>query len=205
MKQLDNNQKARIADYINGKPVTLTDEELQLLAEDDNLAAECLNIAEISKEYDETASMKKRGNGRVIRMVLMAAAACVVAVLAIAVMQDSNTATHSASSPSLALAELPDNGFSELPKEFAKFVETASASSNGNDLYAAEPDTPFDIELSQAFDGDTLLLCNTKKEIVLRLPVEDKVVPVEGLKAGLYCYYLIYNPKEMGAIIIGKE
>lgn len=204
MKELDHNQKARLADYLNGKPVEITDEELNLLAEDDNLAAECLSIAEISSEYDRQTAPAKNDNSRVIRMVIMAAAACLVAVLTITVLQDSNNASQT-TSPSLAEADQPDQGFSELPKEFAKFVETASTSTQGNDLYTAEPNTPFDIELSQAYENDTLLLCNTRKEIVMRLPVEDKVVPVEGLKAGLYCYYLVYNHKEMGAIIIGKE
>ena len=59
MKEIDDNLKAKFADYLNGKKVRLSDEELALLSEDDDLAKECLEIADISSEYDKEET--KRG------------------------------------------------------------------------------------------------------------------------------------------------
>ena len=92
MKTLDNNQKARIADYLNGRAINISDEELQMLADDDQLASECIEIAEIAAEasregvivqfpkanQNTAQPQAQRNNSKTLRMVIMAAAACLV-------------------------------------------------------------------------------------------------------------------------------
>ncbi len=119
MKTLDNNQKARIADYLNGRAINISDEELQMLADDDQLASECIEIAEIAAEasregvivqfpkanQNTAQPQAQKNNSKALRMVIMAAAACLVIAIAIPLFikndttnTDNNTAANVSSS-----------------------------------------------------------------------------------------------------------
>lgn len=190
---------ARLADYINGKPVQLTEEELQMLADNDDLAAQVLEIAQISQEAEDSMGKAK---GRTIRMIIMAAAACLVMGIAMGLIFQSgqgNRQMHGASS--LMAAQAPDKGYSSVPKEFESLIQSASAKGS----FDFPPNQPFDITLSRSYDNDTLVLCNTEANPLIRTKVNDNLASIEGLAPGLYYYYLIYNPTEKGALSIGVD
>lgn len=201
MRELDNNQKARLADYVNGLPVKLTENEINMLAEDDDLAAEILEIAEISRE---AGNAKAQGRGKTLRMVIMSLAACLVIGITLSMVlrsaQDENQPSAGKIS-SLAAASAPDKGFANLPKDFESLLQTASARSN----FDHKPNEAFDLMLSNSYDDDTLILCNANGQQLLKAKVNGNIVPIEGLSEGLYYYYLIYNPKEKGALAIGWD
>lgn len=198
MKELDNNQMARLADYINGKPVQLTDEELQMLAEDDDLAAQVMEIAQISQEAE--ASMGK-AKGRTIRMIVMAAAACLVMGLAMGLIFQNGTGRRATGTSSLMASQEVSKGYTNIPKEFESLIQSASTKG----AFDFPPDQPFDITLSRSFDNDTLVLCNTEAKQLIKTRVNGNLASIEGLASGLYYYYLIYNPTEKGALSIGVD
>ncbi len=231
MKTLDNNQKARLADYINGRAVNISDEELQLLADDDQLASECIEIAEIAAEasregvvvpFEKTTSTQRpaqKSNGKTIRMVIMAAAACLVLAIAIPLVikndtpnPDNNTTATSNEqqqptprkrSMGILSAKSLDKGYSELPEEYAGMIKSASAKG----FFDFEPETPFDIVFSAPVKPDTLYLYSPRvKTPLMTIPVSGESVTISpGLASGLYYYYLKYNLKERNAIAIGSE
>gem|GEM_PF-3221862 len=233
MKTLDNNQKARLADYINGRPVNISDEELQMLADDDQLASECIEIAEIAAEAElqqgiivqfpktqaSTPHAEKKSSGKTLRMIIMAAAACLVLAIAIpliinsdATPTDNATATSSddqqATTPrkrsmGILSAKSLDKGYYEMPEEFSKMIQTAS----NKGYFDFAPETPFDIIFSAPVKPDTLYLYSPRvKTPLMTIPVSGESATISpGLASGLYYYYLKYNLKERNAIAIGTE
>lgn len=215
MKTLDNNQKARIADYINGRPVNISDEELQMLADDDHLASECIEIAEIADQASkETEAAFTKKSGKVIRMVIMAAAACLVVAIAIPLLIQGDTpgynttaeqqsATPRKRSMGILSSKSLDKGYYELPEDFAKMIQSASAKG----FFDYEPETPFDIIFSTSIKPDTLYLCSPRvKTPLMTIPVSGESTTISpGLASGLYYYYLKYNLKERNAIAIGTD
>ncbi|MBO4772754.1 MAG: hypothetical protein J5595_09470 [Bacteroidales bacterium] len=230
MKTLDNNQKARLADYINGRAVNISDEELQLLADDDQLASECIEIAEIAAEasregvvvpFDNTTTTQRpaqKNNGKTIRMIIMAAAACLVIAIAIQFLTKNDTTTIPTDTASTDTEQQPpprkrsmgilsakslDKGYYELPEEFSKMIQSAHTKG----YFDFEPETPFDIVFSAPVKPDTLYLYSPRvKTPLMVLPVSGESVTISpGLASGLYYYYLKYNLKERNAIAIGTE
>ena len=233
MKTLDHNQIARLADYLNGRQVNITDEELQMLADDDQLAAECIEIAEIAAEASQegvivpfekktsTQTPAQKSSGKTIRMIIMAAAACLVIAIAIPLFiikgdnanPDNTTAAVSSGdqqqptprkrSMGILSAKSLDKGYSELPDEYAGLIRSASTKG----FFDHAPETPFDIVFSAPVNSDTLYLCSPRvKTPLMTLPVSGKSVTItDGLASGLYYYYLKYNVKERNAIAIGTE
>jgi len=205
MREFDNNLKARLADYVNGLPVKLTESEINLMADDDDLAAEVLEIAAISKEAGVVvASANEQGRGKTIRMIIMSLAACLVIGLSLGLVfqsakNDGNVAPQGNSA--LTAASAPDRGFANLPEDFESLLQTASSRSS----FDHKPNEAFDLTLGQAYDDDTLVLCNANGQELLKAKVNGDIVPIEGLSEGLYYYYLIYNPKEKGALAIGWD
>ena len=227
METLDFNQKARLADYINGRPVNISDEELKMLADDDQLASECIEIAEIAEEasrqgqgvqvkFPQTA---QKSSGKTIRTVILAAAACLVIALAIPlfIKSDGNsnggnhttiTASDHPSTPrkrsmGILSAKSLDKGYYEMPEEFSKMIHSASAKG----FFDFEPETPFDIIFSAPVKPDTLYLCSPRvKTPLMTIPVSGESATISpGLASGLYYYYLKYNLKERNAIAIGTD
>ncbi len=214
MKELDNNQKARLADYINGMPVEVSDEELQMLSDDDKLAAECIDIAEIAAEADavstesETQKSSSKPAGKTIRMVIMAAAACLLIAIAIPLVTKSDTQDTGQPAPrkrttGILSAKSLDKGYYELPQEFSSLIQSASTKG----YYDYAPETPFDIMFSQPIKPDTLYLCSPRvKTPLMTIPVSGESATISpGLASGLYYYYLKYNLKERNAISIGTD
>ena len=233
MKTLDNNQKARLADYINGRPVNISDEELQMLADDDQLASECIEIAEIAAEAEtqqgiivqfpksqtSTPQTEKKSSGKTLRMIIMAAAACLVLAIAIPLIinsdatptdntaatstDDQQSATPRKRSMGILSAKSLDKGYYELPEEFSKMIQTAS----NKGYFDFAPETPFDIIFSAPVKPDTLYLCSPRvKTPLMTIPVSGESATISpGLASGLYYYYLKYNLKERNAIAIGTE
>lgn len=237
MKTLDHNQIARLADYLNGRQVDITDEELQMLANDDQLAAECIEIAEIAaeaslpgiqvqfpKQNTQTTSQRQaqKSSGKTIRMIIMAAAACLVLAVAIplfikgdtvstdaqntgtsTVTDAQQTATPRKRSMGILSAKSLDKGYSELPDEFEGMIRSAHTKG----FFDHAPETPFDIVFATNIESDTLYLCSPRvKTPLMTLPVSGKSVTItDGLASGLYYYYLKYNVKERNAISIGSE
>ncbi|MCR5454858.1 MAG: hypothetical protein K6F33_07730 [Bacteroidales bacterium] len=215
MKTLDFNQKARIADYINGRPVKISDEELQMLADDDQLASECIEIAEIAEEASQqTVATSSKNSGKLIRMVILAAAACLVIAIAIPLFTKSNapasntTAEQQSTTPrkrsmGLLSAKSLDKGYYEMPEEFAKMIQSASTKG----FFDFEPETPFDIMFSTSIEPDTLYLYSPRvKTPLITIPVSGESATISpGLASGLYYYYLKYNLKERNAIAIGSD
>lgn len=235
MKTLDNNQKARIADYLNGRAINISDEELQMLADDDQLASECIEIAEIAAEasregvivqfpkanQNTAQPQAQRNNSKTLRMVIMAAAACLVLAIAIPLFikndttnTDNNTAANVSSSEQqqtaprkrsmgILSAKSLDKGYSELPEEYAGLIKSASAKG----YFDFEPETPFNIVFSAPVKPDTLYLYSPRvKTPLLTIPVSGESATISpGLASGLYYYYLKYNLKERNAIAIGTE
>ncbi|MBO7461256.1 MAG: hypothetical protein J6T96_01525 [Bacteroidales bacterium] len=232
MKTLDNNQKARLADYINGRPVNISDEELQMLADDDQLASECIEIAEIAAEAEtsqgiivqfpktqaSTSQTEKKSSGKTLRMIIMAAAACLVLAIAIpliinsdstptdntaATTADQQSATPRKRSMGILSAKSLDKGYYEMPEEFSKMIQSASTKG----FFDFAPETPFDIIFNAPVKPDTLYLCSPRvKTPLMTIPVSGESVTISpGLASGLYYYYLKYNLKERNAIAIGTE
>jgi len=201
MKQLDHNQMARLADYINGKPITLDDSEIKMLAEDDELAKECLQIAEISAQCSQTQAKK---SPKTFRIALTAIAASLILAISIAFLiknDNSNIATQH--QPKISAAMSTDAGYSQLPKEFEAMIQTAST----KDYFDYEPNTPFDIEFSTEINADTLFLYSPSVETpLITIPVSGATATITpGLAAGLYYYYLKYHVKERNAISVGSN
>ncbi len=201
MREIDNNLKARLADYVNGLPARLTDQEIDLMAQDDDLAAEILEIASIAREAGAT---KAQGRGKTIRMIIMSLAACLVVGISIGLILQSSSKENQTGAngiSTLASATAPDKGFSNMPEEFEALLQTASTKST----FDHKPNEAFDLTLSQAYDDDTLVLCNANGQELMKAKVNGNIVPIEGLSEGLYYYFLIYNPKEKGALAIGWD
>ena len=230
MKTLDHNQKARLADYLNGRPVNISDEELQMLADDDQLAAECIEIAEIAAEASQGQGMviqfpknakktSSASSNKTIRTIILAAAACLIIALAIPLFIKSDGNNTNGDPSSVASADQPstprkrsmgilsakslDKGYYEMPAEFSKMIQSASAKG----FFDFEPETPFDIIFSAPVKPDTLYLCSPRvKTPLMTLPVSGESVTISpGLASGLYYYYLKYNLKERNAIAIGTD
>lgn len=234
MKTLDNNQKARLADYINGRPVNISDEELQMLADDDQLASECIEIAEIAAEAEtqqgiivqfpknnrqtSTPQTEQKPSSNTLRMIIMAAAACLILAIAIPLIINSDTsptdntaattadqqqATPRKRSMGILSAKSLDKGYYELPEEFSKMIHSAS----NKGYFDFAPETPFDIIFSAPVKPDTLYLCSPRvKTPLMTIPVSGESATISpGLASGLYYYYLKYNLKERNAIAIGTE
>ncbi len=214
MKTLDFNQKARIADYLNGRPVNISDEELQMLADDDQLASECIEIAEIAEEAAlPTEATSSKNSGKLIRMVILAAAACLVIAIAIPLFTKSdnpaaNTTAEQQNTPrkrsmGILSAKSLDKGYYEMPEEFAKMIQSASTKG----FFDFEPETPFDIMFSTSIEPDTLYLYSPRvKTPLMTIPVSGESATISpGLASGLYYYYLKYNLKERNAIAIGSD
>lgn len=207
MKELDNNQKARLADYLNGKPVTVSDWELQLMADSDELAAEIMDIASISAEVQMPAAQdapeeKRRGRGATIRLIIMAAAACLVIGIGMGLMfQTQGNNVMAPSHSALAETQVLDQGISSMPADIEEMMQSASL----HGAYDYPPYQPFDIVLSKSYNDDTLVLCNAQNQRLLKTRVNDNYVPIEGLAPGLYYYYLIYNPIVKGVLSIGID
>jgi hypothetical protein len=230
MKTLDHNQKARLADYLNGRPVNISDEELQLLADDDQLAAECIEIAEIAAEASQGQGVviqfpknaqktSSASSNKTIRTIILAAAACLIIALAIPLFIKSDGNNTNGDPSSVASADQPstprkrsmgilsakslDKGYYEMPAEFSKMIQSASAKG----FFDFEPETPFDIIFSAPVKPDTLYLCSPRvKTPLMTLPVSGESVTISpGLASGLYYYYLKYNLKERNAIAIGTD
>ncbi len=205
MKEIDNNLKARLADYINGKPVAITDEELQLMADNDDLTAEVMEIAEIA-QLAETApavdAVTRRGKGVTIRLVVLAAAACIALGIGLGlVFQNHSGGAVAPSEGALAEATGLSQGFQSLPDDIEKLMESASICNS----FDYPPYQPFDIVLAKPCNGDTLVLCNAQNQQLLKTKVNDNYAPIEGLASGLYYYYLIYNPTIKGVLSIGTD
>lgn len=199
MRELDNNQKARLADYVSGRPVELSEDELGLLAEDDALAAEVLEIAEIASQAEME---NEQGKGKTIRMILMSLAACLALGISMGlVLQNAAKNDPIPQKATMASASAPDMGYTDMPDDFEALLQTASA----KNIFDHKPDEAFDLALSKTFEGDTLVLCSASGLELLRAKVNGNIVPIEGLSEGLYYYYLIYNPKEKGALAIGWD
>lgn len=230
MKTLDNNQKARIADYLNGRAINISDEELQMLADDDQLASECIEIAEIAAEasregvivqfpkanQNTAQPQAQRNNSKTLRMVIMAAAACLVIAIAIPLFitgdttPTNNTTASNEQQPTprkrsmgILSAKSLDKGYYELPEEFSKMIQSAHTKG----FFDFEPETPFDIVFSAPVKPDTLYLCSPRvRTPLMTLPVSGESVTIApGLASGLYYYYLKYNLKERNAIAIGTD
>ncbi len=230
MKTLDHNQKARLADYLNGRPVNISDEELQMLADDDQLAAECIEIAEIAAEASQGQGVviqfpknaqktSSASSNKTIRTIILAAAACLITALAIPLFIKSDGNNTNGDPSSVASADQPstprkrsmgilsakslDKGYYEMPAEFSKMIQSASAKG----FFDFEPETPFDIIFSAPVKPDTLYLCSPRvKTPLMTLPVSGESVTISpGLASGLYYYYLKYNLKERNAIAIGTD
>ncbi|MBR4325211.1 MAG: hypothetical protein IKP73_06765 [Bacteroidales bacterium] len=230
MKTLDHNQKARLADYLNGRPVNISDEELQMLADDDQLAAECIEIAEIAAEASQGQGVviqfpknakktSSASSNKTIRTIILAAAACLIIALAIPLFIKSDGNNTNGDPSSVASADQPstprkrsmgilsakslDKGYYEMPAEFSKMIQSASAKG----FFDFEPETPFDIIFSAPVKPDTLYLCSPRvKTPLMTLPVSGESVTISpGLASGLYYYYLKYNLKERNAIAIGTD
>ena len=230
MKTLDHNQKARLADYLNGRPVNISDEELQMLADDDQLAAECIEIAEIAAEASQGQGVviqfpknaqktSSASSNKTIRTIILAAAACLIIALAIPLFIKSDGNNTNGDQSSVASADQPstprkrsmgilsakslDKGYYEMPAEFSKMIQSASAKG----FFDFEPETPFDIIFSAPVKPDTLYLCSPRvKTPLMTLPVSGESVTISpGLASGLYYYYLKYNLKERNAIAIGTD
>jgi hypothetical protein len=227
METLDFNQKARIADYINGRDVHISDEELKMLADDDQLASECIEIAEIAEEASRQElgvqvkfpkPAQKSSSNKTIRTIILAAAACLVIALAIPLfiksdgnLNGSQSTVSAADQPStprkrsmgILSAKSLDKGYYELPEEFSKMIHSASAKG----FFDYEPETPFDIIFSAPVKPDTLYLCSPRvKTPLMTIPVSGESVTIaQGLASGLYYYYLKYNLKERNAIAIGTD
>ena len=229
MKTLDHNQKARLADYLNGRPVNISDEELQMLADDDQLAAECIEIAEIAAEASQGQGVviqfpknaqktSSASSNKTIRTIILAAA-CLIIALAIPLFIKSDGNNTNGDPSSVASADQPstprkrsmgilsakslDKGYYEMPAEFSKMIQSASAKG----FFDFEPETPFDIIFSAPVKPDTLYLCSPRvKTPLMTLPVSGESVTISpGLASGLYYYYLKYNLKERNAIAIGTD
>lgn len=230
MKTLDHNQKARLADYLNGRPVNISDEELKMLADDDQLAAECIEIAEIAAEASQGQGVviqfpknaqktSSASSNKTIRTIILAAAACLIIALAIPLFIKSDGNNTNGDPSSVASADQPstprkrsmgilsakslDKGYYEMPAEFSKMIQSASAKG----FFDFEPETPFDIIFSAPVKPDTLYLCSPRvKTPLMTLPVSGESVTISpGLASGLYYYYLKYNLKERNAIAIGTD
>ncbi len=206
MKEIDDNLKARLADYINGKTGAVTDEEVQLMADNDALAAEVIEIADIALEAEKISafgeSTRKQGKGTTIRLVILAAAACIILGIGMGlVFQNHSGNTVAPSQGALAEASGLSKGYQSLPEDIEKLMESASV---GNS-FDYPPCQPFDIVLPKPCNGDTLVLCNAQNQQLLKTKVNDNYAPIEGLASGLYYYYLIYNPTIKGVLSVGED
>ena len=206
MKEIDDNLKARFADYLNGKAVKLSDEELEMLSEDDNLAAECLEIAEISSDY-EAMQVKKSVKSFKLNVLFLSVAACLLAVLVVTVFYENDTPTAvSTLNPN---AE-PQKGWGELSGEAGQSVKTASANSDG--FYTAAPGMPFEVEPARQndiYENDTVKIytADNPTPIMITKIENGKVKFEDGLAEGLYEYRVFHDSKQVdqGGIVIGEE
>ena len=212
MKEIDDNLKAKFADYLNGRNVVLSPEESDMLAEDDALAAECLEIAEISSEYESTA-VKKSVRTYKLNVAVLSLAACLVAALVITVLYDGGEDDTRVSS--LNPGREADKGWNELSGGASKTVVTASSSSEG--FYTAAPDTPFEVEPARqdaVSENDTVKIFTAENPVpIMTTTVENgkkkvkKIRFKDGLAEGLYEYRVFHDDVQVdqGGIVIGED
>lgn len=217
MKELDDNQKARLADYLNGRTVDLTDEELNMLAEDDELANECLMIAEVADDA-QTAQVKKEVKTFRMNLVWISVAACLVFGVLVAVFHNDNSQT-----PSVAVMQqdITQKGYNELSS--ASRFQTASVK---GDFFSARPDVAFDIEPAQqdkVTDNDIVKVFVSEnanpiyETKVISKKVKDKTTKkvkkvkmvkfADGFAQGVYSYKIYHdnNIVDRGGFMIGEE
>ena len=221
MKEIDDNLKAKFADYLNGKKVRLSDDELALLSEDDDLAKECLEIADISSEYDKEET--KRGVKTFkLNVLLFSVAACLLVALVVTVFYDSN---HQATTSVVSLDSNSeaDKGWGELSSSAAHTLQTASVNSSSG-FYTAAPDTPFEVEPAQQekiVDNDIVRIYTAENPMpIMQTKVKSeknkekngskkvkKIKFEDGLAEGLYEYRIFHNEIQIdqGGIVIGED
>jgi len=221
MVELNDNLKARYADYINGKKVNLSDEELNMLAQDDALAAECMQIAEISSEYD-SQEIKKGVKNFKLNVLLVSVAACLMVALMITVFYENQTDNSQTKVSALSANQEPEKGWGELSEGASGSVKTASTSTSG-DFYTAAPDTPFELEPAQQgkiFENDPVdifvsgnpvpVMKANVKSVKSKDQKEKKVKKVkfkDGLAEGLYEYRIYHEGRQVdqGGFVIGQD
>lgn len=218
MKTLDDNQKARIADYLNGKPVMLSDEELDMLAQDDGLAEECLMIARVSDQYDGSVVKKEVKNFK-MNVVWFSIAACLMVALMVTVFTESNQPGSQAEVASMEPGDA-GNGYIEVAG-----VQTA-ALDPGQGFYTAAPNTPFEMffedDKVQEDDAVEVFAADNKKTPIFKTKVtsekskdrklkkDKKVKKVkfnDGFAAGLYEYKVYHDGVvvDEAGILIGEN
>jgi hypothetical protein len=221
MTVIDDNLKARYADYLNGKKAVLSDEELELLSEDDALAAECLEIADISSQYDD-AVVKKDVKTFKINVWLFSVAACLLVALVVTVFYE-NGDGKKGSTASLSPNEEPQKGWGELSSEASGTIQTASVNSSGG-FYTAAPDTPFEVEPAQqekieandivkVFTADNptpIMQTSISSEKSKNKKDSRKIKKIkfkDGLAEGLYEYRIFHGGEQVdqGGIVIGED
>lgn len=220
MQMPDDNLKAKFADYINGKKVSLTDEELELLSGDDALAAECLEIAEISSQYDNQ-EVDRNVKTFKLNVLMLSVAACLMVALLVTVFYEN--ADKNSTTAALTPNEEPQKGWGELSSNASGTVQTASAES-GSGFYTAAPDTPFEVEPAQQDDiqendvvkiftaenPTPIMQTNIKEEKSKDKKDKKKVKKIkfeDGLAEGLYEYRVFHNEVQVdqGGIVIGED
>ncbi|MBQ3657690.1 MAG: hypothetical protein II956_12735 [Bacteroidales bacterium] len=216
----DDNLKAKFADYINGKKVSLTDEELELLSSDDALAAECLEIAEFSSQYD-TQEVDRNVKTFKLNVLLLSVAACLTVALLVTVFYEN--ADKNSTTAALTPNENPQKGWGEISTNATGTVQTASTMS-GSGFYTAAPDTPFEVEPAQQDDiqendlvkifttenPTPIMQTNIKAEKSNDKKDKKKVKKIkfkDGLAEGLYEYRVFHNDVQVdqGGIVIGED
>ena len=184
------------------------------------MAAECLEIAEYSSQY-EAQEVDKNVKTFKLNVLLLSVAACLTVALLVTVFYEN--ADKNDMTAALTPNEEPQKGWGELSSDASGTVQTASAES-GSGFYTAAPDTPFEVEPAQqgeiqendivkiytSENPTPIMQTNITEEKSKDKNDKKKVKKIkfkDGLAEGLYEYRVFHNEVQVdqGGIVIGED